>query len=63
MTVTEQHGTDTYFIPITVEDFWVFRGVADPLKNSRLASVRAPDDKDSEPAKLLLEVLEVSCSF
>ena len=50
-----------YLVPITVVDLWVFRGVTDPPKNGRLASVCAPDDKDSEAAKLFLKVLKVLC--
>ena len=60
---TAYNDSDTYPFPITVENLWAFCGVADPLKNSRLAGVRAPDDKDSEPTKFLLEVSEVLCGF
>ena len=47
---------DPYLVPITVVDLRVFRSVADPLENGRLASVRPPDDKDPETAEFLSEV-------
>ena len=56
-------GIDAYLVPIAIEDLWVFCGVADRSKNGRLASVRAPHDKNPEAAKLFPEFPEVVCVF
>ena len=52
---------DPYFVAIPVVDLWIFRSVADPAKNSCLASVCASDNQDPEAAKLFLDILEVLC--
>ena len=45
-------------VPITVVDLRVFCSVADRPENSRLASIRSPDNKDPETAEFLLQVFE-----
>ena len=52
-------GSCPYLVSLPVVDLRLFRRVTDPLENGRLASVRSPDDKDPETAKLLPEVFEV----
>ena len=51
---------DPYLVPITVVDLRVFRSVADPLENGRLASVRPPDDKNPETAEFISKVFETT---
>jgi hypothetical protein len=52
--------TSTHLVALSIIDLRVFSSVTDGTENGRIASVRAPNDKDPEAAKFLSDVFKTA---